>query len=346
MAEFLQIPYKDVVVAALIPAILYYVALFIQADLEAAKGNMRKIEKSEIPAASLVLKSGWFFPLPFVALVVALFIFNYSPELSALAAAAVVIIVTGIFGYKGKKLSFSDLFNAVRGTGLGVIDIIMIGGCVGMVIGVLNLSGLGFALTLILVQTAAGNLVLLLIMAAIVCIILGMGMPTVGVYVLLATLVAPALVEVGVLPIAAHLFILYFGMMSMITPPVAIGAFAAATLSGADPMRTGYSAMRFGWLAFIIPFMFVASPTLIMHGDPLFIIIDTLGALAAAWLVSIGIIGFYSQTLSVVERVAYCVAGLALIIPLKAFEGANEANIAGLILALGLLALEVRRRKT
>jgi TRAP-type uncharacterized transport system fused permease subunit len=222
----------------------------------------------------------------------------------------------------------------------------MIGGCVGMVIGVLNLSGLGFALTLILVQTAAGNLVLLLIMAAIVCIILGMGMPTVGVYVLLATLVAPALVEVGVLPIAAHLFILYFGMMSMITPPVAIGAFAAATLSGADPMRTGYSAMRFGWLAFIIPFMFVASPTLIMHGDPLFIIIDTLGALAAAWLVSIGIIGFYSQTLSVVERVAYCVAGLALIIPLKAFEGANEANIAGLILALVLLALEVRRRKT
>ena len=101
-------------------------------------------------------------------------------------------------------------------------------------------------------------------------------------------------------------------MMSMITPPVAIGAFAAATLSGADPMRTGYSAMRFGWLAFIIPFMFVASPTLIMHGDPLFIIIDTLGALAAAWLVSIGIIGFYSQTLSVVERVAYCVADYSL----------------------------------
>ncbi|MBT3991956.1 MAG: TRAP transporter fused permease subunit [Rhodospirillaceae bacterium] len=346
MAEFLQIPYKEVVLAALIPAILFYVALFIQADLEAAKGNMEKIEESKIPAAVTVLKSGWFFPLPFIALVVALFVFNYSPELSALTAAAVVILATGTFGYKGKRLKFGDLFNALRGTGLGVIDIFMIGGCVGMVIGVLNLSGLGFALTLVLVQAAAGNLIVLLVLAAIVCIILGMGMPTVGVYVLLATLVAPALVEVGVVPIAAHLFILYFGMMSMITPPVAIGAFAAATLTGADPMRTGFSAMRFGWLAFVIPFMFVASPTLIMQGDVGFIIIDALGALAAAWLISVGMIGFYSQPLSALERLAYGLAGIGLIIPLNAFAGANEANIVGLILAIGLLSLEVRRRKT
>jgi TRAP-type uncharacterized transport system fused permease subunit len=195
------------------------------------------------------------------------------------------------------------------------------------------------------VQTAAGKLVLLLVMAAIVCIILGMGMPTVGVYVLLATLVAPALVEVGVLPIAAHLFILYFGMMSMITPPVAIGAFAAASLSGADPMRTGFSAMRFGWLAFIIPFMFVASPTLIMHGDILFIVVDTLGALAAAWLISVGMIGYYTQPIALLERVAYGVAGIGLIIPLNAFTGANEANIAGLIIAGGLIIVERQRRK-
>jgi len=172
-----------------------------------------------------------------------------------------------------------------------------------------------------------------------------MGMPTVGVYVLLATLVAPALVEVGVLPIAAHLFILYFGMMSMITPPVAIGAFAAANLSGADPMRTGFSAMRFGWLAFIIPFMFVASPTLILHGDWQFIIVDALGALAAAWLISVGMIGYYSQPLNMLERGSYCLAGLGLIIPLNAFAAANEANIVGLILAVCLVVIEFRRRR-
>jgi len=142
------------------------------------------------------------------------------------------------------------------------------------------------------------------------------------------------------------LFILYFGMMSMITPPVAIGAFAAATLSGADPMRTGFSAMRFGWLAFIIPFMFVASPTLIMNGDILFIIIDFAGALAAAWLISVGIIGYYSQSLSIFERAAYCISGFGLIIPLNAFAGSNKANIVGLIVAVGLLAIEVRRRKS
>lgn len=345
MAEFLQIPYTDVVLAALIPALLYYVALFIQADLEAAKGNMKKIEPSEIPAAGPVLKSGWFFPLPFVALVSALFFLNYSPELSALLAAAVVILATGTIGYKGRKLTPRDLFDALRGTGLGVVDIFMIGAAAGMVIGVLNLSGLGFALTLILVQAAAGNLVVLLVLAALVCIVLGMGMPTVGVYVLLATLVAPALVEVGVVPIAAHLFILYFGMMSMITPPVAIGAFAAATLSGSDPMRTGFSAMRFGWLAFIIPFMFVASPTLIMQGELFFIIVDTLGALAAAWLISVGMIGYYSQPISLIERLAYGIAGICVIIPLHAFSGAPEVNAFGLIVGIGLFAIEMRRRK-
>jgi TRAP-type uncharacterized transport system fused permease subunit len=110
-------------------------------------------------------------------------------------------------------------------------------------------------------------------------------------------------------------------------------------------MRTGFSAMRFGWLAFIIPFMFVASPTLIMQGDILFIIVDSAGVLAASWLISVGIIGYYSRTLSILDRAAYCVAGLGLIIPLNAFAGANEANIVGLIVAVGLLAIEVRRRK-
>src|SRR5690606_3170610 len=129
----------------------------------------------------------------------------------------------------------------------------------GIVIGVLSISGAGFQLTLGLVQIGQGNLFLLLALAAIVCIILGMGLPTVGVYVLLAALVAPSLVEVGVQPIAAHMFVMYFGMMSMITPPICIAAFAAASVAGADAMRTGFTATRFGWTAFIVPFLFVYS---------------------------------------------------------------------------------------
>ncbi|MFC1892196.1 TRAP transporter permease [Thermodesulfobacteriota bacterium] len=223
MAEFLAVPYTQVVLAALVPAILYYVALFLEADLEAARKNLAGIDTSKIPAGWPVLKAGWFFPLPFILLVFALFMWNDLPEKAALRAVAVMIVCGVVFGYKRKRLSLSDLIDSMKSTGLGVLEIVMIGAAAGMVIGTLYISGFSFGLTLALVQIASGNLLILLIMAAIVCIILGMGMPTVGVYVLLATMVAPALIESGIQPLAAHLFILYFGMMSMITPPVAIG---------------------------------------------------------------------------------------------------------------------------
>ena len=158
---------------------------------------------------------------------------------------------------------------AVASTGGQLMPPVMgvICGAAGIVIGVLSISGFGYQLTLILVQVGQGDLLLLLLLSAIVCIILGMGLPTVGVYVLLAALVAPSLIEAGVQPIAAHMYVLYFGMMSMITPPIAIAAFAAASLAGADAMRTGFAACRFGWTAFIVPVLFVFSPSLLMVGE-------------------------------------------------------------------------------
>jgi TRAP transporter 4TM/12TM fusion protein len=341
MAEFLSVPYTDVVLAALIPAILYYVALFLEADLEAARSGITRVDESEIPAAGPVLKSGWFFPLPFVVLIFALFWLNDLPEKAALRAAAVIIIASMILGYKGKRMTFSVLFDAVRAAGLGVLDIIMIGAAAGMVIGILYISGLSFGLTLALVQTASGNLILLLVLAAVVCIVLGMGMPTIGVYVLLATLVAPALVEVGITPIAAHLFILYFGMMSMITPPVAIGAFAAASLTGADPMRTGYAAMRFGWLAFVIPFMFIASPTLLMTGNPLLIILDLLTALIGTCLVCMAIVGYFVRPIGLLGRLLFAAAGLALISPTKGFKISLWINLIGFIVSILIIGREM-----
>lgn len=346
MAEFLGVEYKEVVVAALIPAILYYVALFIQADLEAARSGITRIAEENIPDAIPVLKAGWYFPLPFVVLIYALFWLNYSAETSALLAAAVVLVAGAVFGYEGRRLNVADLLRAMRETGLGVLDIFMIGAAAGMVIGALNISGLGFGLTLAMVQIASGHLIVLLLMAAAVCIILGMGMPTIGVYVLLATLVAPALKEVGIDEMSAHMFIFYFGMMSMITPPVAIGAFAAATLTGADPMKTGFAAMRFGWLAFVIPFAFVASPTLLLNGDPVFIALDFAGALLAAWLVSIGMVGHFVRPVGVFVRGMLIVAGLGLIVPLNSIPLANVLNIAGLVLGATVVTAELRHRKT
>src|SRR5690606_24713365 len=153
-------------------------------------------------------------------------------------------------------------------TGFGALDIVVICAGAGIVIGVLSISGLGFSLTMTLVQLGKGSLLLLLGLAAVVCIILGMGLPTAGVYVPRAALVAPASVELGVNPLAAHLYVMYFGLLSFVTPPVAVAAFAAASIAKADPLRTAIQSMRFGWTAYVVPVLFVFSPALIMHGEP------------------------------------------------------------------------------
>lgn len=331
MAEYLSIPYTKIVIAAIIPSLLYYVALFMQADLDAAGRGLCRIEESLIPKVGPLLKAGWFFPLPFAVLIYALFWWNDLPEKAALRAVAVMIVCGFVLGYKGKRMKLVDLIEALKQTGLGVLEIIMIGAAAGMVIGTLYISGLSFGLTLALTQLAGGNLVLLLIMTALVCIILGMGMPTIGVYVLLATMAAPALVEFGITPMAAHMFVLYFGMMSMITPPVALAAFAAATLSGADPMRTGFSAMRFGWLAFVIPFMFVFSPTLLMQGAPLLITFNFITALIGTCLVSMAVVGYFFRRLGPLNRIIFAIAGLAALFPATGLKFSLLVNLIGLL---------------
>jgi TRAP transporter 4TM/12TM fusion protein len=340
MADFLQISYAEVVVAAIIPALLYYGSLFIVADLEAARRGIVRIPENQIPKAWPVLKKGWMFPLPFVVLIGTLFFLNYPPELSALLSSGVILGTGMAVGYQGKRLHLRDAFDALKSTAITVLDIIMIGAAAGFVIGVLNISGLGFGLTLALVNFGGGNVLLLLLISAAICIVLGMGMPTAGVYILLSTLVAPALVEVGIMPIPAHLFILYFGMMSMITPPVALAAFAAASLSGANPMRTGFAAMRFGWIAFVIPFMFVFAPTLVMQGPAYAIVLAAVTALIGVWLVAIGVVGHLVRNLNVLERVLFSVAGIALVIPADAFKGAIATDIGGFALGAVLVVRE------
>jgi TRAP transporter 4TM/12TM fusion protein len=340
MAEFLRVPYSEVALAALIPAVLFYLALFIQADLEAAKSGLAGVSEAQIPNAWEVLKSGWYFPVPFAILIGALFWLNYEPETAALLAAGSVIVLAFAFGFKGKRISVTDIYHMLRDTGLTVLDLFMIGAAAGAVIALLNYSGLGFGLTLALIHLAGGHLIALLVIAAIACIILGMGMPTVGVYILLATLVAPALIEMKIDPMAAHMFILYFGCLSMITPPVAIGAFAAANLAGADPMKTGFEAVRFGWLVFVIPFLFVFSGTLLMRGDPVLIVVDFVVAIAGVWFGAAGIMGYSVRPLGAPARIAYVAAGLCLLTPLDAFGVGRWINLTGALLAAGLIVRE------
>jgi TRAP transporter 4TM/12TM fusion protein len=346
MAEFLEVPYADVVLAALIPAILYYLALFVVTDLEAAKTGIERIALDKLPKAWPVLKAGWFFPLPFGVLIYGLFGANLRPEEAALYSVLVLLACAMAFGYEGKRAGPMMVLKALEETGKSCIELLLIVAVAGLMIGLLNISGLGFALTYTLVEIGGGNLAVLLFLAAIICIVLGMGMPTLGVYVLVAALVAPSLVELGVNKMAAHLFVLYFGMMSMITPPVAIAAFAAASLTRADAMRTGFAAVRFGWVAYVIPFLFVLSPGLLMEGGATTVIIAFVTACIGVWLGSVGLIGYFVRPLSWPLRTIFMVAGLCAMLPAEAFSAGLTFKLAGI--AVGAIVvfaeLAIRRR--
>ena len=173
--------------------------------------------------------------MPFVVLVCVAVLRRQEAEQAGLIAIATALVLALIFPFQGKRIGISDLYAMLRDTGLAVLDLFMIGAAAGIMIGALNYSGLGFTLSLVLIHLAGGSLIGLLVLAAIANIILGAGLPTVGCYILLATLVAPSLVQMGIEPMAAHMFILYYGCLSLISPPVAVAAFIAANLAGADP---------------------------------------------------------------------------------------------------------------
>lgn len=344
MAEFLAVPYSDIVLAALVPAILYYAALFIQADLEAARMGIRAIPKSEIPDRATVLK-GLHFLLAFAVLIYLLFWQRFQPERAALWAVLVLVGTALVIGYRGARPSLREIVGSLTRCGLAVVDIILICAASGIVIGVLNITGLSFNLTYALVQIGGGNAALLLFLAALVCILLGMGLPTLGVYVLLASLVAPALIEVGIRPIGAHLYVLYFGMMSMITPPIALAAFAAASIAKAQPMATGWAAMRFGWSAYVIPVLFVTSPTLLLAGRPTEIVLDITTAGLGVWLISSALAGYLTGPLSPAMRAGFILTGLMVLVPAASFTGAFLADIAGGAGGLALMVLDTLRNR-
>lgn len=315
MADILQLPYSDIVIAAAVPALLYYVALFVQADLQAAKQDIRPLDVKDIPSVKSVMSGGWVFIIPFAAIVAALFWFNQRAETAALWGGGAALLIGLTVGYGKTRMVFKDLWGAAVETGRSMVEIIMISAAAGFIIGVLNVTGLGFAATFALVDLGQGSLFLLLVISAVVCLILGMGMPTVGVYLLLAVLIAPSLIQSGVEPIAAHLFIFYLGMMSMVTPPIGIGAFFAAAIAKAPPMATALESMRFGWTAYIIPFLFVFSPALLLIGDPVEIIFAVLTAIAGVYAISAAFVGWLRGAAGPLRRFLTGLSGIGLLLP-------------------------------
>ena len=336
MAEFLVIPYGTVMIAALLPILLYYAAIFIQVDLYAAKNGLRGVPKEEIPALWPEFRQGWHFLLPFVVFLVAMFQFEFQPELAALYAILALFITVFVFGYHGKRPTPRILWNAIYDAAESVVEIVIVTAAAGLVIGVLNLSGVAFTLAGQLLAIAGGNVLILLVFAGISSIILGMGMPTVSVYILLAALIAPAIVQTGVEPLAAHMFVLYFGLMSMVTPPIAVASFAAANLAQASPWATSLSAMWFGWTAYIIPFLFVLSPSLLLQGDPGQAALAAVTGLAGIGFISMAIVGYAKGRMGPVMRLLCGIAGAMLLPPGNIVPGGYYIVGAGAVLAVGL----------
>jgi TRAP transporter 4TM/12TM fusion protein len=343
VAELLSVPYSQVAIAAAVPAILYYMVLFMQVDLEAAKFNIRGIDARV--RLTDVCKRVWIIVLPLVTLVYALFGLNYEAGLSGVLAVSVLYVLG--FLSKETRIGFRKLVRALEDTGRGLLEIGAISAFAGIIIGVLYVTGLGTVISYILLDVGKSSLFLMLLLTALVAIILGMGMPTTAVYIILAVLVAPTLVNMGLLPMASHLFIFYFGVISMITPPVCLATYAAASVAQSPMIKTGILAVRFGLASFIIPFVFVYSPGLILKGSALDIFLAVASTTAGLFFVSAGVVGYLFQNLKVLERLFFIIGGIGVLFPLtsESHIALWILNIGGLILCLATVVVPWRRAR-
>ncbi|MEX1214690.1 TRAP transporter permease [Saccharospirillum sp.] len=264
MASFMNVPYADIMVAATVPALLFYLVLLIQTDCYAARNGLKGLPKDQLPKLFLVLRSGWIFLISLAALVFLLLATN--AEAKAPFYITVLLIITALIRAKRQHLLRPIIILIMEaGTTIALLVGVLAG--VGMVVGSLAITGVGNAFSRELVQYAGGNPYLLLLFGALTSFILGMGMTVSACYIFLAVVLAPALVEGGFSVMASHLFILYWAMLSYITPPVAMAAVAASSIAKAPAMKTGMTAMRLGAILFILPFLFVLNPNLILQGS-------------------------------------------------------------------------------
>jgi TRAP transporter 4TM/12TM fusion protein len=347
MAEFLQVSYGAVCVAAAIPAVLYYACLFIHVDLEAAKHGIGSAEIKGAPTLAEVIRSGWHFLVPIVFLVMALIypeVLRLTPEKAAIVSTGILIVLALIFGYRGRRASPAEIVMAVIETGRVSLDIILIGAAAGIMVGIMSISGLAFSMTLQLLALSGDNVFLLLLLIAVLAFVLGIGLPTVSVYILTATLLAPALVKLGVTPMAAHMFVMYNGMLSMITPPVAFAAYAAANIARTDGWTTGWIACVVGWSTFILPFLFVLTPSLLMDGPVYLIAWNFCRILFGLFVGTAGIVGFGLTRLTLPARLLYGALSLLIVLPPESFAGGYYVNVVGIAAGIALLIVDHLRR--
>ncbi len=351
MAVFLEVPYTEVLIAAIIPSLLYYLGLFMQIDAYAARYELHGLPEEELPKVRDVLRDGWYFIVVFLLLIVMLVGMQREAQAPFFATAALLVVNQMV---KIHRWDLSKALAFVMGVGRLFAELAAMLAGVGLIIGALSLTGKVGTLAFDLVQLAGDSTLLLLVMGALTSFVLGIGMTVTAAYLFLAITLAPALTTGGLDPMAVHLFMLYWAMISFITPPVAIGAFAAATVAGAQPMQTGLQAMRLGTVIYFVPFFFALNPALIGKAPLEEVLLVAGTAVIGIMLIAAGLQGYLIGIGSLsgtnpkcfLSRALLIVGGLTFAMPggeIIGYSHLQLLGVAALLSALGIaFALNAR----
>lgn len=337
MAEFVGVPYMEVVKAAVVPAILYFLGVFLGVHFEAKKNNLKGTPRSQLPPWGEIMKEEGHLAIPLIA-IIGLLASGYTPMKAALAGIFISILTAML--RKNTRMSIPDIVDGLVKGARGALGVIIACASAGMIIGIVTKTGVGLKLASALVTVAAGNFMLLLVCTMLTSLILGMGVPTTANYVITSTIAAPALIQLGVPILAAHMFVFYFGIIADITPPVALAAYAGSAISGGDPLKTGVNASKLGIAAFIIPYVFVLSPSILGIGATfLNVTFTTITALIGMTGISGAMIGQFYTKANPLERLILLAGGLCLIDP------HTLTDIIGIAILAGIFALQYFRAK-
>ena len=313
MADWLGITYWEVCVASFIPAFIYMFTAFCIVDFEAARKCLPTLPRAELPHFWQTIKAGWYYFIPIIALVFLLAILRYSPQTSCLYAIGILIVLS--FLKRETWLNREKTLATFKKIGIAMIQVGSACATCGIIIGGLSLSGLGAKMSIALAHFGGGNQLLLLLVAALSCFILGMGLASIPAYIVVVTFVAPTLDGLGVPLLATHLFVFYFSIVSFLTPPVALGAYIASGVAMSNPMKTAIAATRIGIATYIIPFAFILNPALLLMGDIGDIAIALSTALIGTYMVAGGVSGYMLKQANWWERILLIIGGMRLIFP-------------------------------
>ncbi len=318
MAEATAIPYGTICLAALVPALMYYICIFSTVDVESLKANLTGMDLKDIPKLLPVLKKSAKLLLPIAVLILSLCVFGFSTSRSALYSMAVLIICCCFD--KDDRFSLKKLVNALRSGAIGSTTVITATAICGIIISMLTMTGLGVKFSSLLISLGSSSLLISLLLAMLVCIVLGMGLPTAAAYIIASSTIATALIKLGVPVLGAHMFLFYFSSIACITPPVALASYAAAGICKAPPMKVSMEAVKIGIVAFLVPYAFIYNPSILTYdfSSP-YMILDTIVTFVCcvvdALPISYVVQGYHYRPIRLYERALFLVIAIGLIWP-------------------------------